>query len=436
MAGAPLIANDRQEREVRALLARIEEALSSDAALDALLAGLPVEIIDGIRRSLNTEKRELRENLEAYTAASIGNLELLERAASGDPGSLLIVARVARGWTQKELSRRLFLPEQQVQRYEAERYRSISLAGLLRVCRTLGVQLSANVPRRLDEAWLPDSEMSAKDLTKVLRHARENGWLQKVDQSDESGMAYLRRTVAEHIGDHGTPSLFRTGLNVKDHNQDWLLLAWKAQVTKRAKAEFATTKARYRPTDLAWLPNLVRLSAERDGPLLAQQILRQHGIFLVLEKHVPGLNVDGAAFLVDDVPVIGMTVLRDRLDNFWFTLLHEIGHVVLHYRTGLAAGFFDDIEDQDLGDLEDEANQFAGSLLIPDEIWRRSPARIANSPEPIEALAKKLSISPAIIFGRVRKERSNYNLFANRVGQGEVRKLFFPSEKKEASNVG
>jgi HTH-type transcriptional regulator / antitoxin HigA len=436
MVVGSVITNERQEREARTLLAQVEDALSSDAAFQSLIAGLPVEIIDGVRRLLSTERRELRENLEAYTAAIGGDLKLLAKAANGDPGALLIVARVARGWTQKELSRRLFVPEQQVQRYEAERYRSISLAGLLRVCRTLGVQLSANVPDQLDEAWLPDSEMSARDLTKVLRHARENGWLQKVDQSDESGMAYLRRTVAEHVGDHGTPSLFRTGLNVRDHNGDWLLLAWKAQVTKRAKAEFATTKARYRPTNLGWLPKLVRLSAEKEGPLLAQKMLRENGIFLIIEKYMPGLNVDGAAFLVDDLPVIGMTLLRDRLDNFWFTLLHEIGHIVLHYRTGLAAGFFDDIEDQELGDLEDEANQFAGSLLIPDEIWRRTPARIANSPEPIEALAKKLSISPAIIFGRIRKERSNYNLFANRVGQGEVRPFFFQSERKEASNVG
>lgn len=436
MAGALIITNERQEREARALLAQVEEALSSDAAFQSLIAGLPVGTIDGIRRLLNTELRELRDSLAAYTAGIGGDLKLLQRAANGDPGTLLIVARVARGWTQKELSRRLFVPEQQVQRYEAERYRSISLAGLLRVCRTLGVQLSANVPDRLDEAWLPDSEMSARELTRVLRHARDNGWLQKADQSDENGMAYLRRTVAEHVGDHGTPSLFRTGLNVRDHSEDWLLLAWKAQVTKRAKAEFATTKARYRPTTLGWLPDLVRLSAEKEGPQLAVQMLRENGIFLIIEKYVPGLNVDGAAFLVDDTPVIGMTLLRDRLDNFWFTLLHELGHVVLHYRTGLAAGFFDDIEDQDLGDLEDEANQFAGSLLIPDEIWRRTPARIANSAQPIEALARKLSISPSIIFGRIRKERSNYNLFANRVGQGEVRKFFFQSEEKEASNVG
>lgn len=431
-----MISNERQEREAKTLLARVEEALSSDAAFESLISGLPVETIGGIRRLLNTERRELRESLDAYSAAIGGDLKPLQEAANGDPGSLLIVARVARGWTQKELSRRLFVPEQQVQRYEAERYRSISLAGLLRVCRTLGVRLAANVPGRLDEAWLPDSEMSAKELKKVLRHARDNGWLQKADQSDESGMAYLRRTVAEHVGDHGTPSLFRTGLNVKDHNEDWLLLAWKAQVTKRAKAEFAATKARYRPTNLGWLPELVRLSAEKDGPLRAQKMLRENGIILIIEKYVPGLNVDGAAFLVDDIPVIGMTLLRDRVDNFWFTLLHEVGHVVLHYRTGLVAGFFDDVENQDLGDLEDEANEFAGSLLIPDEVWRRTPARIANSPEPIDALARKLSISSAIIFGRIRKERSNYNLFAHRIGQGEVRKLFFEFEGKEVSNVG
>jgi Zn-dependent peptidase ImmA (M78 family) len=60
-----------------------------------------------------------------------------------------------------------------------------------------------------------------------------------------------------------------------------------------------------------------------------------------------------------------MTLLRDAVDNFWFTLLHEIAHVVLHYRTGLSAGFFDDVTSTEVDELEGEANAFAGNLLIP-----------------------------------------------------------------------
>ncbi len=145
------------------------------------------------------------------------------------------------------------------------------------------------------------------------------------------------------------------------------------------------------------------------------------------------MKIDGAAFLVDEIPVIGITLRLDTIDNFWFTLLHEVAHVILHYRTGLASGFFDEVGNQEIDELEAEANQFASSVLIPDELWKRSPARIAKTAEPIERLAKQIGIAPAIVFGRVRMERQNYKIFSDKIGRGRVRKQFL-SQTLEASH--
>jgi len=350
----------------------------------------------------------------------------LRERAGGDLGALLIVARVARRWSQKELARRLFLPEQQIQRYEAERYRSISLGNLIRIARTLGVRLTADLANQFQEQWLPSYEMSRADAQKVLKHARAHGWLDRTDQSDESGLSQLKRVVAEHVGEHGMPSLLRTGLNVEDHTEDWLLLAWKAQVTRKAVSIIQRDKARYRPLDVSWLKDLVHLSAEEDGPVRARSLLADHGILLIVEPQIVGMNVDGAAFLVDDTPVIGLTLRHDRLDNFWFTLLHETAHVIMHYRTGLSSGFFDNLESPLIDEMEEEADKFASNLLIPEELWIRSPARIAKSAEPIEKFAKQLGISPAIVFGRIRMERHDYALFPNKIGRGKVRQQFLP----------
>jgi len=229
---------------------------------------------------------------------------------------------------------------------------------------------------------------------------------------------------------HGTPSLLRTGLNVEDHSEDWSLLSWKAQITRRAKVIIDREKLKYRPLDVSWLKDLVRLSSLEDGPTQAVQLLKQHGIVLVAERNIPGMNVDGAAFLVDQIPVIGLTLLRDSIDNFWFTLMHEVAHVILHYRTGLAAGFFDDIESAEIDELEEEANRFASNMLIPEELWSRSPARIAKTADPIERFAEQLGISSAIVFGRIRLERKNYALFTDKIGRNKVRKqlLLHPQE--------
>lgn len=422
MPSAALITNERQERETAALIEQIAEALSSEQILKQVVDGLPPEVLEGVRQSLVAEKQELINSLEAYRAAQLGSIDALKARAGSDLGALLVAARVAKGWKQKDLARRLFLPEQQIQRYEAEKYRSISLSGLVRVARTLGVRLIADVQQPMHDSWIPSYEMSSAELQKVLKHARENGWLDKADQSDENGISQLRRTVAEHVGEYGTPSLLRTGLNVQDISKDWLLLAWKAQVTRNAMRHIQRRKPKYRPLNMSWLGELVKLSAQEDGPAQAKEMLADYGIIVVIEPQIAGMKVDGAAFLIDEHPVIGLTLRLDTIDNFWFTLMHEVGHVVLHYRSGLASGFFDDFEHLEIDEMEEEANRFAQNMLIPDAVWNRSPARIAKTAAPVEQLAKQLGIASAIIFGRLRMERQNYKIFSDRIGRGRVRK--------------
>jgi HTH-type transcriptional regulator/antitoxin HigA len=101
--------------------------------------------------------------------------------------------------------------------------------------------------------------------------------------------------------------------------------------------------------------------------------------------------------------------------------MHEVGHAILHYQTGLRIGFFDDADNTAVDEIEQEANDFASNMLIPDEKWKRSPARIAKSASAIEKFASEIGIHPAIVFGRVQKERADYALFSNKIGRGLVR---------------
>lgn len=427
MIAGTFISTERQARDAEDAIAELDRALSSEHVLQSIVEGLPQEVVNGVRRSLATDRRERAHLLLAYQKARAGDFSLLREQAGNDPGAFLIVARIVRRLSQKDLARKLGLREQAIQRWEAEKYRTISLSNYHKVAQTLGVrwQMSDIAPN--DEQWPPVYDVTRDDLTKVLRHARDKGWLDTADASDENATATLIRYVGDHVNRYGTPSLLRTGLNVStgskvvDHGQDWLLLSWKAQVTRRAEAVIAQAKPRYRPINVSWLVDLVRLSQLEDGPARAQDLLLGNGIVLITETQIPGMSVDGAAFLADDVPVIGMTLLRDTIDNFWFTLLHEVAHIILHYRTGLSSGFFDDVTLPEVDEFEKEANRFAGNLLIPEEIWARSPARIAKTAEPIEKLAKRLKINPAIVFGRIRMERNDYSIFSDRIGRGTVR---------------
>lgn len=426
MISSTLISNDRQARDAEVAIGELDEALSSERALSSIVAGLPSEVIEGVRRSLKTERRELAAFLKAYKDARSGDFVALKEQAGNDPGAFLIAARLIRGLSQKDLARKLGLREQAIQRWEQERYRSISLSNYQKVAQALAVRWRMEEVAPLAEQWGLTYDVTRDDLMKVVRHARVRGWLAADEASDENAIATLVRYVGDHVTRYGTPSLLRTGLRKNDRPENWLLLSWKAQVTRKAEVVIAEKRLRYRAIDVSWLVDLVRLSNLEDGPLRARDLLLEHGIVLIVEPQISGMSLDGASFLVDEIPVVAMTLLKDTLDNFWFTLLHEVAHVILHYRTGLAAGFFDDFDDVDFDEFEDEANKFAGNLLIPEEAWVRAPARISKAADPIERFAAQLGINPAIVFGRIRKERNDYSIFSNRIGRGLVRKLLLP----------
>nr|WP_279480407.1 ImmA/IrrE family metallo-endopeptidase [Aureimonas sp. SK2] len=207
---------------------------------------------------------------------------------------------------------------------------------------------------------------------------------------------------------------------------DHAVTAWTSRIVSLACAQ--TLPGRYERgiVDGAFVSGLVRLSFLDDGPRLAREYLGKHGIHLVVERHLPKTRVDGAATLLPDgSPVIGLSLRFDRLDNFWFCLAHELGHVALHLGEGGDEWFVDDLEAEAEGgerSREAEADAWASEALMPAETWA-GVGSVRREAE-VRALARKLSVSPAIIAGRVRFEQRNYKLLNDLVGQGEVRRQF------------
>ena len=150
------------------------------------------------------------------------------------------------------------------------------------------------------------------------------------------------------------------------------------------------------------------------------------GIILVVEPHLPKTRLDGAAMLDEDgTPVIGMTLRYDRIDNFWFTLMHELVHVQRHLaKQGQA--FVDALDAPSTSEdaLETEANLVAAEAFIPRAIWKSSDAYRLKRADAVQQLADELVIHPAIIAGRIRRESGNYRILKDLVGQGDIRPLF------------
>jgi len=177
--------------------------------------------------------------------------------------------------------------------------------------------------------------------------------------------------------------------------------------------------------DLDFMRDILKLSSFDKGPLLAKEMLAKHGIHLIFEQHLPKTYLDGAAMLgVDGNPVIGMTIRYDRLDNFWFVLMHELAHVSLHLKDTDKI-FFDDLDGNNVDDShEDEADEKALEASMSVKDWEKYFC-LLDTPNSVIKLANKYGISPAIIAGRYRKEVGDYRVFNRLIGSKEVKRMIF-----------
>lgn len=164
---------------------------------------------------------------------------------------------------------------------------------------------------------------------------------------------------------------------------------------------------------------LARLSSKPDGPTLVRDALAQVGVAFVVLEHLPGTFLDGAALCRTDLtPVIAMTVRHKRLDNFWFTLLHEYAHVCRHL-TGETKIILDDLDVKSADSIEREADEFAQSALIPTRIAQKLESN-ELSPEDVIRIAAEAEVHPAVVAGRWQREHNDYRRFAKMLGRGEV----------------
>lgn len=261
-----------------------------------------------------------------------------------------------------------------------------------------------------------------------LREMVKRNWIKaKPPEMRDHAESLLHKFFAPLGGEKDLLVVYTRASHVRSARSmnQYALTAWCAHVMIRGFEEAPT--APYRPgvVDLNFMRKIVELSSADTGPLLARDFLREHGILLIIEPHLPRTYLDGTAIKTKGArPIIGLTLRYDRIDNFWFSLIHELSHIALHFdKEGIQ--FFDDLTLIQSDDpLEQEADRLAGEALISDNEWRNSSARLERTSSAVRDLADKLHIHPAIVAGRIRYRCRDYRLLNNLVGHRQVRRLF------------
>jgi len=215
--------------------------------------------------------------------------------------------------------------------------------------------------------------------------------------------------------------------NTKSLSNDYALLSWNIRVLSRAITECCPNQYKSDVINFDFLREVSQFSQYEDGPLRAKSFLADHGIALVVEKALTGTKFNGASLMTTSgMPIVGLTLLYDRVDNFWFTLLHELAHIWkhLHSDNDLYIDFFGGNKRDYLDSPEEEeADKIAREALIPIE-YMSHDAFLLQTGLAVEQLADELNIHTSIIAGRIRYDNSAWHKLSEYVNNQTVRHLF------------
>jgi HTH-type transcriptional regulator/antitoxin HigA len=155
------------------------------------------------------------------------------------------------------------------------------------------------------------------------------------------------------------------------------------------------------------LPELIQrlriLMLNAEDVRIVPRLLADFGVRLLIVEPLAGSRIDGATFWIDaKSPVIVLSLRYDRIDYFWYTLLHELAHVKnqdgLRLDSDLTAAV-----DETKPEAEARADALATATVVPqgeleDFISRSRPIYSAVR---IQAFAKRIKIHPGIIVGQL-----------------------------------
>ena len=132
-----------------------------------------------------------------------------------------------------------------------------------------------------------------------------------------------------------------------------------------------------------------------------KQILKENGVSLVFEPHLPNTYVNGAAYKLNSSKALIMISDRGKRDDIlWFTLFHEIAHLIKHSQKEA----FVDFENNEINTIETEADEYARNILINDDIYNNFISNNIYSEKAIKDFSIKNNISPGILIGRLQKD--------------------------------
>jgi Zn-dependent peptidase ImmA (M78 family)/transcriptional regulator with XRE-family HTH domain len=410
-----MIKNDRQYAVTKSHVSRLRE-LRQRIARDQQRANSEMGLFE--IQTLHGELQQLSDELAEYEALKSGAMDIGALTNVDDLPKLLIRARIAAGYSQKDLADKLNLKEQQIQRYEASDYAGASLGRLQDIGRVLNIQFNPEIEqtnkleldrivKRLVRAGLHPDVVSKRlggspdrvDLLSLVGNvARVFGWT-----------ADALRGLKE-LAVHETPfatASFKTADTV-DVQKLAIYAVYAHHLANLAAQTTMYVETKPLPAD----SRRFREEVAGEGIITFQTLLDcawDHGI-TVLPLDDPGA-FHGAMWKFANKPVVVLKQ-KNRTSGRWlFDLLHELWHVIQNVANADASvvDTADSLQQRSVSPEEKRANRFAMNVLLdnrPDDLAEQcvkdakgklellaaaTPRVAARARVPVSALAMHLA---------------------------------------------
>lgn len=327
------------------------------------------------------------------------------------PGEVIASELEARGWTQRDLAVIMGRPYQAINEIVNSSKQitpdtARELAKAFSTSMDFWMNLEANFRLFMAEQEDKEREIERRSRIYTLAPVAElvkRGWIRGSDDIDELEHQVCR--FLEIASPFDIPQAYASyRISVNRGPEEVAKVAWVKRVEQLAKQQPA---AAYDPERLkASVTQLMDLAQFEEDVAKVPDALRNLGVRFLIVPHLPHTYLDGAALLVGQNPVIAITLRYDRIDWFWFTILHELAHILREHTTHLDSLFGREGEEgSEVSPIaETEANELARQWLLDPRALEGFIARVQPyfSKAEIEAFAASQRRHPGIVLGQLQ----------------------------------
>lgn len=330
------------------------------------------------------------------------------------PGDMIQDSLDALGWQQEDLADLTGLTPQTINKIIKNKQSiTVETANLLARAFNTSAELWLNLDaaHQLRKHTPGERERLTETKAKLrkympLAEMRKKGWLLYDDDIEgltmECRRLFGKDELSEEVYSAAETYCARRGKSDEDYTS-WYSKTWYL-VARTHASSFDLPK--FSKKSLARLASrLGDYTTEDNGPELFLRELQSCGVGFFVLSHLQKTYLDGAAFYFRKNPFIAYTARYDRIDNFWFTVAHEIAHVLDHLKTD-GTPILDDLDNEGLTEMESDADRRAAEYLHTAAIVEEG-TKIGKylTPERLEKLSESIGVSIPVIVGILAHEK-------------------------------